>query len=193
MTLARIARAYEVAARAHVDQTRKGRMRIAYLNHPVEVALMVAEAGASEDAVVAAVLHDVVEDSDTTLDQLEASFGPEVAALVAALTDDPTWDDLSSVERKRLQAARMPDAPPEARLIKIADQTSNLHDLAREPDAWAPGEAEDYAAASSEVVDACRGVSADLEARFDAALEALRAALDAAGRTRREPREAPDR
>ena len=184
MSVERVARAYDMAARAHAGQTRKGRMGIAYLNHPVEVARMVAGAGASEDTVIAAVLHDVVEDGDVSLGDVEAAFGPEVTTLVGALTDDPAWDDLSSVERKRLQAARMPDAPPEARLIKIADQTSNLHDLGREPDAWAPRAAEDYAAASSAVVDACRGVSADLEAGFDAALAALHAALRPPARSR---------
>ena len=180
MSARRIARAYAMAARAHAGQTRKGRMGLAYLDHPVEVARMVAETGASDDTVIAAVLHDVVEDSDATADDVEAAFGPRVAALVAALTDDPAWDELGSPERKRLQAERMPDAPPEARLIKIADQTSNLRDLAREPDAWAPGEAEGYAAASCVVVDACRGVSAELEARFDAALADLGRALAAA-------------
>ena len=182
MSLERIALAYETAARAHAGQTRKGRAGIPYINHPVEVARMVAATGAPEDVVIAAVLHDVVEDSDVTLAELERAFGPEVAALVDALTDDPDWERLSTPERKRRQAGEMPRAPGAARAIKIADQASNLGDLAREPEAWKPTEVWDYLAASCAVVDACRGASPDLEARFDEAAAGLRRVMAARGR-----------
>lgn len=168
-----LARAYDMAARAHAGQTRKGRMGIPYVNHPIEVAAMVAEAGADEPVVIAAVLHDVVEDSDVALGEIEAAFGAQVAAMVDALTDDPSWSDLPRPERKRRQAERVPGAPKAVRLIKIADQTSNLSDVAREPDAWGPAEARSYAESMRPVMDACRGTSAELEARFDAALAEL--------------------
>ena len=182
MSLERLTLAYETAARAHAGQRRKGRSDIPYVNHVAEVARMVAAAGASEDVVVAAVLHDVVEDSALTLADVERDFGAAVARLVDALTDEPDWADRPAPERKRRQAEKMPGAPEEARLIKIADQTSNLHDIAREPDAWEPGDARAYVEASSQVVDACRGVSPALESRYDDALSGVRRALEAAGR-----------
>ncbi len=177
MSPERIALAYLTAARAHAGQRRDGSGDIPYVNHCAEVAWLVAGAGASEDALIAAVLHDVVEDSAMTLAEVERGFGPAVAAMVEALTDEPEWADLSAPERKRLQAERMPDAPAEARAIKIADQTSNLHDLAREPGAWETDDARAYAEASARVVDACRGASPGLEARFDEALATVRRAF----------------
>ena len=174
MSVERVALAYLTAARAHAGQRRKGSGDIPYVNHCAEVAWLVAGAGASEDAVIAAAIHDVVEDSATTLADVERDFGPAVASLVEALTDRPEWADLSAPERKRRQAAHMPDVPVEARRIKIADQTSNLHDLSREPGAWDAAEARAYAEASAQVVDACRGVSLDLEARFDEAVATVR-------------------
>ena len=180
MSLKRVALAYEVAARAHAGQTRKGHAGIPYVNHVIEVARLVAGTGAEEDVVVAAVLHDVVEDSGLDLADVEREFGPRVAALVDALTDEPDWADRPSPERKRRQAERMPGTPAEARLVKVADQTSNLHDIAREPDAWDAEGARAYVEASCAVVDACRGVSPELDARYDEALEGVRAALGAA-------------
>lgn len=181
MSLGPITLAYEVAARAHAGQTRKGRSGIPYVNHVVEVARMVAAAGAKEDVVIAAVLHDVVEDSALGVADVEREFGPAVAGLVEALTDEPAWAGRPGVERKRRQAERMPSAPAAARMIKVADQTSNLHDLSREPGAWDANEARDYVEAATAVVAVCRGVSPELDARFDEALAAVSAALAAVG------------
>ena len=181
MSLERLALAYEVAARAHAGQTRKGRSGIPYVNHVIEVARMVAATGAAEDVVIAAVLHDVVEDSAMTLGELEAEFGAQVARLVESLTDEPEWAERPAPERKRRQAERMPEAAEAARLVKIADQASNLHDISREPDAWDPAEARAYAEASAAVVDACRGASPELEARYDEAAEGVRSAMASAG------------
>ena len=177
MTLDRVTLAYLTAVRAHAGQRRDGAGDVPYANHCAEVAWLVAGVGASEDAVIAAVLHDVVEDTAMTLAQVEGEFGGAVASLVGALTDEPEWAGLSAPERKRRQAERLPDAPPEARAIKIADQTSNLHDLSREPSAWDADEARAYAEASARVVDACRGAAPDLEARFDEALATVRRAF----------------
>ena len=177
--LERVALAYLLAARAHAGQRRKGAGDIPYVNHVAEVARLVAAEGGSEDAVIAAILHDVVEDSAMTLADVEQDFGLEVSALVAALTDDPAWADLPAPERKRRQAARLPEAPKAARMIKIADQTSNLHDLARDPSAMPPAAARGYLDASREVVAACRDASPALAARFDEAAARLESVLDA--------------
>lgn len=177
MSLERVALAYLTAARAHAGQRRDGTGDVPYVNHCAEVAWLVADAGASKETVVAAVLHDVVEDTAMTLAQIEREFGAVVASLVEALTDEPEWAGLPAPERKRRQAERMPNAPREARAIKVADQTSNLHDLSREPGAWDADEARAYAEASAQLVDACRGAAPGLEARFDGALAAVRRAL----------------
>ena len=169
-----LVRAYALAARAHVDQTRKGEMRIPYINHCCEVAELVSEAGAPLETVIAAVLHDVIEDSDTTEDELRYAFGDTVAGRVAALTNAPEWDALPRAETKAKQAEHMRNADPEVRRIKIADQTSNLRDIAREPKAWDLADAADYIDGAERVVASCRGVDQVLEAAFDtAAAEAM--------------------
>ena len=171
-----LARAYAQAARAHAAQTRKGRRGVPYLNHVCEVADLVAAAGARPEVVAAAVLHDVVEDSDTTPEEIADAYGPEVADLVVALTDPPEHAALPRPERKRAQAARIGAAPPAARRIKIADQTSNLRDIARDPSAWSPAAAAEYIAGAEAVAAACRGVDPVLEVAFDAAALAARTA-----------------
>lgn len=166
--LALLTRAALVAAEAHADQTRKGG-RVPYVNHVIEVAHLVAEAGGTPAMVAAALLHDVVEDTPATEDTVAADFGPCIATLVAGMTDDPAWQGLPRPERKRRQAEHMAHAPRAVRRIKIADQTSNVRDVGRLPHGWSPGEARAYVAEASRVVDACRGADAVLEAAFDAA------------------------
>ncbi|MBM9594335.1 HD domain-containing protein [Roseitranquillus sediminis] len=175
--VARMARAFLVAARAHIGQTRKGKAGIPYINHPAEVAELVAWAGGDVDTVVAAVLHDVVEDSETTVAEIAEAFGPQVARLVEAMTNPPEWEELPKIEMKLRQAQHMGQASAEARMIKIADQTSNLRDIAREPEAWEPMAAERYLEGAGRVVDACRGTSAALEAAFDEAMAIARQRL----------------
>jgi (p)ppGpp synthase/HD superfamily hydrolase len=165
-----LARAYALAARAHADQVRKGERGIPYINHCAEVALLVAEAGAPPETVVAAVLHDVIEDSETTEAEIRAAFGEAVAARVAGMTNAPEWGDLPRPEMKARQAKHMKSAEPEVKRIKIADQTSNLRDIVREPGAWDAASATEYVEGAERVVAACRGVDARLEAAFDTAM-----------------------
>ncbi len=165
-----LVRAYALAARAHANQTRKGDEGIPYINHCCEVAELVAWSGAPLETLVAAVLHDVVEDSDTTTMEIEAAFGTRVASLVAGMTDAPEWESLPRRERKRHQAAHMRHADREVRRIKIADQTSNVRDIAREPEAWDGGDAAGYIEGAEMVVEACRGADPILEAVFDTAV-----------------------
>jgi (p)ppGpp synthase/HD superfamily hydrolase len=163
-----LTRAYMFAARAHAGQVRKGVSGIPYINHCCEVAELVAEAGGSFETVLAAVLHDVIEDSDTSEAEISAIFGPVVAARVRSMTNPPEWEPLARAETKALQAKHMKDAEDAVRRIKIADQTSNLRDIAREPDAWDSEDAASYVEGAELVVAACRGVDPVLEATFDA-------------------------
>ena len=169
------ARALDFAARAHCDQRRKGTRAEPYVNHLAEVALLVAEAcgGRDMDAVLGALLHDTLEDTETTFDELAAAFGPKVAAVVAEVTDDK---NLSKAERKRRQIEHAPHASPSAKLVKLADKISNVRSLLSSPPAnWPKKRVEEYVDWSCAVVDGLRGVSSELERRFDAAVNAARA------------------
>lgn len=163
-----LTRAALAAAEAHKGQTRKGG-EVPYVNHVIEVAHLVAEAGGTPEMVAAALLHDVVEDTEATEATIAAAFGPCIATLVAGLTDASEWSSLPREERKRRQAEHMGRAPRAIRLIKIADQTSNVRDVGRLPKGWEPAEARAYIDGAARVVDACRGADAGLEAAFDAA------------------------
>jgi len=160
-------RAIDFAARKHSDQRRKGRAKEPYINHLTEVACLLAEATAGHDlvAVLGAILHDTIEDTNTTPAELAATFGDEVANLVAEVTDD---ERLPKHERKLLQIDTAARKSARARLIKIADKTSNLRSLVESPpEAWDSDRKREYVEWAARVVQECRGVNPWLEARFD--------------------------
>ena len=139
------------------------------MNHLTEVAGLVAAAtgGGDVDLIIAAVLHDTIEDTDTTAVELEAAFGPRIAALVGEVTDDKS---LHKSVRKRLQIEHAPHASAGARLIKMADKTSNLRSLAASPPkGWSERRRAQYVAWAARVVEGCRGANAVLAEQFDAA------------------------
>ena len=172
-----LARAYRFAAERHARQRRKGDAAEPYVNHLTEVADLVAEAtgGRDPDLVAAAMLHDVVEDTPTRLEEVEALFGTDIAGLVGEATDDTS---LPRAERKRLQVAHAPARSPRAKMLKLADKTSNVRALATSPPAdWQRDRRADYIRWAREVVAGLRGPSPWLEAQFDAAAAAAEAAL----------------
>jgi (p)ppGpp synthase/HD superfamily hydrolase len=118
-------RAMHFAAQKHRDQRRKGIAAEPYVNHLIDVGRLVAQATAGRDlvAVLAAILHDTVEDTDITPSELADAFGDEVADVVVEVTDDKT---LEKSERKRLQIETAASKSTQAKLIKIADKISNL-------------------------------------------------------------------
>jgi len=170
-----IIRAADLAARAHAGQRRKGEGEVPYVNHCTAVAALVAGVTDDEATLAAALLHDVVEDSPATVSQIEEQFGSEVAEIVAFVTDDPAIVKLPLAERKARQADKMRTAPHAARLVKIADQTSNLTDIVAMPPGWPPEKMRAYLDGARQVVDACRGTSGPLEAKFDEAARRLEA------------------
>ena len=129
------------------------------------------------DTLVAALLHDTIEDTDTTAGELAAEFGDRVAALVEEMSDDKS---LEKEERKRLQIEHAGDASEAAKRIKIADKIANVLDVAANPArGWTLGRRRGYVEWAAKVVAECRGVSPALEARFDEALSTARAELAA--------------
>ncbi|MBV9995449.1 MAG: bifunctional (p)ppGpp synthetase/guanosine-3',5'-bis(diphosphate) 3'-pyrophosphohydrolase [Caulobacteraceae bacterium] len=169
-----LARAYHFAAEKHVGHRRKGEAAEPYMNHLTEVAELAAAASAGDlDIVMGAVLHDTVEDTDASLEELGAAFGAKIAALVAEVTDDKR---LPRLERKALQVAHAPNASHGAKIIKLADKISNLRALTASPPAgWPRERCEEYVAWAQQVVEGCRAASPWLAARFDEAVEAYRA------------------
>ncbi len=155
------------AARKHRDQRRKDHHASPYINHPIALAdSLVNEGGVTDtDVLCAALLHDTVEDTETTFEELEQAFGATVAGIVMEVTDDKT---LPKAERKRLQIAHAPHLSDAARLVKLADKIANLRDLiAHPPPDWSEMRKREYFDWAARVVDGLRGVHPDLEAVFD--------------------------
>jgi (p)ppGpp synthase/HD superfamily hydrolase len=124
-----IRRALEMAEKAHAGQTRNGSGGMAYIHHPVAVAELLAEHGFDESTIAAALLHDVVEDSDASIDDIAAAFGPRVAHLVAALTEDAA---IEPFERRKAEHRRhVEEAGRDALAIYAADKLSNIRVLRR--------------------------------------------------------------
>jgi (p)ppGpp synthase/HD superfamily hydrolase len=159
--------AAETAARWHVHQRRKGEAGEPYINHLLEVALLVAQATHGQDfnLVIAALLHDVIEDCEIPASAIAAEFGADVAGLVAEVTDDKS---LPKLERKRLQIDHAAHASPRAKILKLADKISNLRAMqASPPKGWSSERKLDYVAWARQVVAGLRGTDAGLEAEFD--------------------------
>lgn len=173
------ARALDFAARKHVHQRRKGELAEPYVNHLSDVARLLAEAtdGGDIELVLAGLLHDTIEDTDTTFAELAKAFGPEVAGLVSEVTDDKT---LPKAERKRLQVETAPKKSARARMIKLADKTSNLHSMiASPPKDWSLERRRDYIDWAAKVAKGCAGVNAYLEEEFERARRKAKAAVTA--------------
>ncbi len=171
------ARALDFAARKHVHQRRKGELAEPYVNHLADVARLLTEATKGEDitVVIAGLLHDTIEDTETTFAELAKEFGPEVAELVAEVTDDTS---LPRAERKRLQVEQAPRKSQRARMIKLADKTSNLHSMITSPPKdWSLERRRDYIDWAEKVAAGCRGVNAYLEQEFDRARRRSKAAV----------------
>lgn len=159
------------AADKHLRQRRKDAEASPYINHPLALADILAREGGVEDVrvIAAALLHDTVEDTETTIDELEARFGKRVAAMVAEVTDDKS---LSKEERKRLQIAKSASKSTGAKLVKLADKIANLRDLISAPPAeWSADRKAEYFTWARDVVAGLRGVNPSLDAAFDEAYE----------------------
>lgn len=168
-----LARAYHFAASAHVHQRRKGEAAEPYINHLAEVAELAAIAtrGTDPEIVIAAVLHDTVEDTRTAIADVAAAFGERVASLVAEVTDDKT---LPKQTRKDLQIEHAPHLSRGAQIIKLADKISNLRALAASPPAdWEDERKREYVVWAQRVVDRCRSADPWLAGQFDLTAQAL--------------------
>ena len=170
--------ALRFAAEKHRRQRRKDTEATPYINHPIAVAELVARVGEVSDVTMlqAAILHDTIEDTATTAEELETHFSKPVSLLVQELTDDKS---LPKQERKRLQIEHSPHLSTAAKQIKIADKICNLNDIsATQPADWPLQRKLDYLDWAERVVAGCRGCNPDLDQHFDTVLSERREALN---------------
>jgi GTP diphosphokinase / guanosine-3',5'-bis(diphosphate) 3'-diphosphatase len=168
-----VLKAADAAARWHVHHRRKGPAEEPYINHLIEVAMLVAEAtgGSDTNLVIAALLHDAIEDSEVPRELIAETFGDDVASIVVEVTDDKS---LPKAERKLKQIETAAMKTPRAKLLKLADKTSNLRAVAASPPAdWSIKRRIEYVEFARKVVSGLRGTNPKLEEQFD---EAARAA-----------------
>jgi guanosine-3',5'-bis(diphosphate) 3'-pyrophosphohydrolase len=162
-----ILRAAAFAADKHRNQRRKDREASPYINHPIALANVLAQSGVNDPSVlVSALLHDTIEDTATTADELENVFGREIADVVLEVTDDKL---LPKAERKRLQVEHAASISDKAKIVKLADKICNLRDMSSSPPAdWSLDRKREYFDWAKQVVDRLRGVHTTLEMLFDA-------------------------
>jgi guanosine-3',5'-bis(diphosphate) 3'-pyrophosphohydrolase len=166
--IALILKAAEFAARKHRDQRRKDKPASPYINHPIALAEVLSRVGGitSSSVLAAALLHDTLEDTETTRSELKKAFGPGIAKIVEEVTDDKR---LPKQRRKELQVEHAARISKSAKLIKLADKISNLSDIVTSPPAgWPLLRKREYFDWAKRVIDQVRGTNADLERRFDA-------------------------
>ncbi len=169
-----ILKALDFAARRHRSQFRKGEKKVPYINHPIEVASLLANEGGENDPVllIAAILHDVIEDTvdsvverDRLIEDIREMFGEEILSVTLEVTDDKSLDKL---ERKRLQVTEAAHKSNTAKKLKIADKIMNVRDIITNPPAeWTRSRIIGYIDWSEDVVAGLRGVSPGLEDMFD--------------------------
>ncbi len=173
--------AIHFAAAKHRDHRRKDPSASPYINHPIAVAEVLARIGGVTDLDVlrAAVLHDTLEDTETSPEELRDAFGPRVAALVAEVSDDKS---LAKEERKRLQVEHARHASAGAKLVKLGDKICNVCDVTHEaPEGWNRARRLAYLDWSAEVVAGCRGVSPRLDRHFDDVVRRGRGQIESEG------------
>jgi (p)ppGpp synthase/HD superfamily hydrolase len=174
---ATLLKALVFSAAQHRDQRRKDREASPYINHPIEVASVLANVGGVSEitTLVAAILHDTIEDTQTMPEEIEGRFGPEIRLLVEEVSDDKR---LLKAERKRLQIEHAPSLSRRAKLIKLADKICNVRDVTHRPPAhWPLERRREYLDWTERVVAGCRGASPRLEQEYDRVLREGRALL----------------
>jgi guanosine-3',5'-bis(diphosphate) 3'-pyrophosphohydrolase len=158
-------RALAFAADKHRFQTRKGETKNPYINHPINVALTLAEVGNETNIqlLTAAVLHDTIEDTETTPEEIESQFGKEVLDLVLEVTDDKS---LPKEERKKLQVLHASTKSALAKKLKLADKICNVYDIIHHPPGWPLERKLQYLKWAEDVLTGLAGANEKLEIRL---------------------------
>jgi guanosine-3',5'-bis(diphosphate) 3'-pyrophosphohydrolase len=170
-------KAIDFAAQKHRDQRRKGRAASPYINHPIAVVSILAEVGGIQDrtVLIAAILHDTIEDTDTTADELSHNFGEHISRLVQEVTDDKS---LPKEKRKELQIKHAPGLSHEATLIKLSDKIHNTGEIANDPPPdWPLERRLEYISWAESVIGNCPRVNRKLEQKFSSVIEEARSKI----------------
>jgi guanosine-3',5'-bis(diphosphate) 3'-pyrophosphohydrolase len=172
-----VLQALHFAAHKHRDQRRKGAEASPYINHLIEAAELLSGVGGVSDlsTLQAAILHDTLEDTTTTPEELDKTFGPEVRRIVEEVSDDQS---LTSAERKQKQIDHAPHLSTRAKMVKIADKIANIRSMVETPPPkWSLERKREYLNWSKRVVDGCRGSNEALERLFDDRIRAAKASV----------------
>ncbi|MGI8882841.1 MAG: HD domain-containing protein [Pyrinomonadaceae bacterium] len=172
--LTELLQAASFAAQKHSFQKRKGDDAAPYINHPLEVANLLANVGGVEDydVLIAAVLHDTIEDTKTTPEEITELFGETVCGYVLEVTDDK---NLPKAERKQLQIEHAPHLSTGAKLIKLGDKISNITDVMNNPPAgWSKERRSEYIEWGEKVINGLRDTNENLEKHFDELIQKAR-------------------
>ena len=172
-----ILKAAHFSAQKHSTQRRKDENASPYINHPISVALAIAQIGDVDDPEIlaAALLHDTLEDTETTPEELEDEFGKKVCEYVLDVTDDKT---LPKDERKRRQIEHAKKISNGAALIKLGDKISNVTDVINNPpEDWDNNRRKEYLDWAEKVIENCPKVNDRMENKFQEIIKQGREAL----------------
>lgn len=172
-----ILKALQYAAEKHSGQRRKDSQESPYINHPIDVTVILWSIGEVRDTslLLASILHDTIEDTDATPEEIRENFGEEVLSLVLEVTDDK---NLPKEVRKQRQVETAPHKSPRAKTLKIADKISNVQDIILTPPRdWSLERRQEYLLWSERVVAGLRGVNEKLEVHYDHLLASGKQAL----------------
>ena len=159
-------KALAFSAEKHTKQRRKDIDKTPYINHPISLANILAQRWViDENVLCAAILHDTIEDTETTVDELQEHFGEKITSIVLEVTDDKS---LEKSVRKQKQVEHAASISHEAKLVKLADKIANITDIINTPPAdWSTNRKKEYFEWAKAVVDNLRGAHQGLEKDFD--------------------------
>ena len=159
-------KALSFSAEKHTKQRRKDIDKTPYINHPISLANILAQRWViDENVLCAAILHDTIEDTETTVGELQDHFGEKITSIVLEVTDDKS---LEKSVRKQKQVEHAATISHEAKLVKLADKIANITDIINTPPVdWSSDRKKEYFDWAKAVVDNLRGAHQGLEKDFD--------------------------
>ena len=159
-------KALSFSAEKHTKQRRKDIDKTPYINHPISLANILAQRWViDENVLCAAILHDTIEDTETTVDELQEHFGEKITSIVLEVTDDKS---LEKSVRKQKQVEHAATISHEAKLVKLADKIANITDIINTPpEDWSRDRKKEYFEWAKAAVDNLRGAHQGLEKDFD--------------------------
>lgn len=164
--LQKLTKAYNFSAQKHTKQRRKDKDANPYINHPIEVAKILTDSDIVDiDTIIAGILHDTIEDTNTTYEEIIENFGENIAKIVMECSDDKKLDKIT---RKQLQIVHAGEISSEARMVKLADKLSNCHNMINNPPCqWSKAEIYGYIYWSYAVCQKLKGINIKLDNKLD--------------------------